>query len=208
MPLARRRIPIPGWRDDEVDRWLRTNRGSIRQALAALFPDLQGDDRSRARDRIKYMRNKMKSEGLDFSVSKAPPPPENVVRFERPNSKRTEATPPPAQRVRPPLPPDESIAARSRIGVLEWTINEAAAKARDMPADKSAASYLKIITEAHAELDQLRKSDVGDDVDLTQVLDFVARIAGDLPNAFVDAMVAEYLRRNPKHHVGLKAKAG
>lgn len=203
--MGRPRIPITGWNDDEVDRWLRTTRGTVQEALAAMFPDLRGKERTRARDRLKYIRKRMEEEGLDFSVSRAQPAPMNVVRFERPS-----APPPPPStplRQRPPLREDESIAARSRVRLLEWTINEAAAKARDMPADKSAASYLKIITEAHAELDQLRKSDVGEDVDLEQLLDFVARIAGDLPNVFVDAMVAEYLRRNPKHQVALKSRA-
>lgn len=203
--MGRPRIPIPGWDDAEVDRWLRTNRGTVTEALVALFPDLKPADRARARDRLKYIRKRLKEEGLDFSISKAPPVPSNVVHFQRPTLEKD--LKPAPRPVVPPLPEGESVAARSRVQLLEWTIDQAAAKAKAMPPDKSAAAYLKLITESHAELDQLRKTSVSDDVDLEQVLDFVSRIASDLPNAFVDAMVSEYLRRNPKHQVGLKARA-
>lgn len=188
-----------------VSRWFRTTRGTVQEALAALFAELAPSHRARARSRLRHIRGKLEEEGLDFSESKAQPAPSNVVRFEYPTmEKHLKPAPRP---VVPPLPEGESVAVRTRVQLLEWTIDQAAAKAQAMPPDKSAAAYLKLITESHAELDQLRKTSVSDDVDLEQVLEFVSRIASDLPNAFVDAMVAEYLRRNPKHQVGLKARA-
>lgn len=208
------RKPIPGWNEAEVDGWLREFRGTAHQCLKKLMPQLSGAEQNRAKARINYKIRKMKAEGLDFSTSRAPSSaPLNIVELHpKPAREQKSGTPPAGVSARTEGAPVvsvhvEDVASLSRLNALAWTINQAATKAREMPADKSAASYLKIITEAHAELDQLRKSDVGEDVNLEQLLDFVARIAGDLPNVFVDAMVAEYLRRNPKHQVALKSRA-
>ena len=160
------RKPIPGWNDAEVDGWLREFRGTAHQCLNALMPHLSGAEQNRAKARINYLIRKLKSEGLDFSVSRAPASaPLNIVELHpKPKTTRSQKnpTPPPAA----PTPPKrtegapvvsvhvEDVASLSRTNALAWTINQAATKAREMPADKSAASYLKIITEAHAELER------------------------------------------------------
>ncbi len=213
------RKPIPGWNEAEVDGWLREFRGTAHQCLNALMPHLSGAEQNRAKARINYKIRKMKAEGLDFSVSRAPATATlNIVELHpkpipQPRPKRPAFAPAPPPTSTPvegaPVVSVnvEDVASLSRLDALAWTINQAATKAREMPVDKSAASYLKIIAESHAELDQLRKSDICDGMSLGQLLETLPRIAQDLPNDFVEAMVKEYLRRNPKHQIGLKARA-
>jgi hypothetical protein len=220
--MGRPRKPIPGWNDDEVDRWLRQYRGSARECVRHLLPGLDSVHKNRAVVRVNYRRDALIAEGLDFSTSRAPKRsssrPTNLVSLPRPATpspavtEQAEDPSPPRGRtpsprsISPPDPPSkiENVAAMNRPAMLAWTINEAAAKAREMPSDKSAAAYFKIIAELHTELDQLRKTGNGQEVTMEAILENIARMATGLPNKFIDEMLREHLRRNPKQHVTVK----
>jgi hypothetical protein len=215
--MARPRTPIPGWSDDEVIHWFMTNRGTPSRLVSEMFGHLERSDRLRARSRAKLFRDRLKGQGVDFSGSatvEQAPKPAKLYSLPKPPSvaEQAEDPSPPRKRtpsprsISPPDPPSkiENVAAMNRPAMLAWTINEAAAKAREMPSDKSAAAYFKLITELHTELDQLRKSGNGQEVTMEAILENIARMATGLPNKFLDEMLREHLRRNPKQHVTVK----
>jgi len=92
----------------------------------------------------------------------------------------------------------------NRVEMLEWSVDLAARASAD--GRFAPAPVLKLVAELHADLESARKEGVSEDVSITELLEVLPRIAPDLPNSVVDSMVAEYLRRNPKHEVAVKQR--
>lgn len=197
--MGRRRIPIPGWSDDEVSLWLRTNRGTAGQCVTALFPDLEGAERSRAYDRCREMVKKLKAEGLDFE--KRP----NLVSLPKPKaappSPRRKATPPPAEFQND----GPAVSSMTRAQALAWTIDQAAASVLTLRT--SPATTLKYISEAQAELEALRRKQGEEGLSPEALREMWPRLLATLPADLLDDAVGEYLSRHPKQTIAPKKRA-
>lgn len=220
-----RRKAIRGWDGEEVERWLREHRESPNQCVAALMPHLESDEKTlrAAVQRARRIRDRLRDEeGLNFSKARSrprrrrrasvhvlpkPAPAPSPVPEPSP---APPSAPEPARQTEqaPPSPPvsggGRPVSKMNRIEMLEWSVDTAAAATTD--GRFTPAPIIKLVAELHEQLESARKEGVSGDVGLSELLEALPRIAPDLPNSVVEGMVAEYLRRNPKHEVSVRQR--
>lgn len=205
-------MPIPGWDDEEVNRWLRANRGTPHDCVDSLLPNLSPEDRKRGIDRCRYLVRKLKAEGLDFSK----PRPPNLVSLPRPKHQaRTLPAPEPRPTVggsgAPPLPPAPEPTVRlsemSKSQQLAWTIDRAAQAVLMHDGRGSIASTLKYLNEAHAELKALEAKQGVEGLSMERIREIWPGLLKRLPADLLEQAVKEHLAQNPKQMIGPKRRA-
>lgn len=190
---------IDGWNEAEVVGWLRQFRGSARQCVNHLLPQLEGAEKNRAVSRVNYLRKKLKSDGLDFSNPREPSVPRGKLH----------ALPPPAPRPEPP-PATVEVAQvdlvtpskMDREALLSWAVDRAAVAVDQTPPDRGAyASNLNTLVRAHAELAELRAQRPEEEMDVAALVDLLKSQIHAVPSEVLELFVGEFLRRHPKARI-------
>lgn len=211
--MGRPRKPIPGWDDEEVERWLRVNRGGAVDCVAFCLPHLEGAQRTQATMRCRRLIKRMEAEGLDFSKPKT-----NLVSLPRPKPRPKVAPTAPAPTPQhitppatPPLPPAAPSAVRvsemSRSQHLAWTLDRAAEAVLNHDGRGSIAPTLKYLNDAHAELDAVRRKEGVEGLTVERLREIWPKLLPGMPNDMLDDALAEYLNRNPKQTIAMKKRA-
>jgi hypothetical protein len=189
------------WNPQEVETWLRANRGTPAECIDHLWPGItEKKERRRLEQRIRRIRKKLEEEGLDFSESRASQLPPRAT---------LHALPPPAPRPEP-APPTVEVASvdpvtPSRMGreqLLAWAVDRAAVAVDQTPPDRGAyASNLNTLVRAHAELAELRAAKPEEEMDIDRLVEMLQAHISAVPVEVLELFVGEFLRRNPKARI-------
>lgn len=188
------------WRPEEVEVWLRANRGRPAECIDHLWPGLQDrKERRRLEQRIRRIRKKLQEEGLDFSESRASPVPRGTLHALPAPPPRPEPAPPTVEVAQTePVTPS----AMGREQLLAWAVDRAAVAVDQTPPDRGAyASNLNTLVKAHAELAELRSQRVDEELDVGQLVDMLKAQIDAVPLEVLELFVGEYLRRHPKARI-------
>lgn len=188
------------WRPEEVEVWLRANRGRPAECIDHLWPGLQDrKERRRLEQRIRRIRKKLQEEGLDFSESRASPVPRGTLHALPAPPPRPEPAPPTVEVAQTePVTPS----AMGREQLLAWAVDRAAVAVDQTPPDRGAyASNLNTLVKAHAELAELRAQRPDEELDVGQLVDMLKAQLDAVPLEVLELFVGEYLRRHPKARI-------
>jgi len=188
------------WKPEEVEVWLRANRGRPAECIDHLWPGLQDrKERRRLEQRIRRIRKKLQEEGLDFSESRASPVPRGTLHALPAPPPRPEPAPPTVEVAQTePVTPS----AMGREQLLAWAVDRAAVAVDQTPPDRGAyASNLNTLVKAHAELAELRAQRPDEELDVGQLVDMLKAQLDAVPLEVLELFVGEYLRRHPKARI-------
>lgn len=188
------------WRPEEVEVWLRANRGRPAECIDHLWPGLQDrKERRRLEQRIRRIRKRLQEEGLDFSESRASPVPRGTLHALPAPPPRPEPAPPTVEVAQTePVTPS----AMGREQLLAWAVDRAAVAVDQTPPDRGAyASNLNTLVKAHAELAELRAQRPDEELDVGQLVDMLKAQLDAVPLEVLELFVGEYLRRHPKARI-------
>ena len=188
------------WRPEEVEVWLRANRGRPAECIDHLWPGLQDrKGRRRLEQRIRRIRKKLQEEGLDFSESRASPVQRGTLHALPAPPPRPEPAPPTVEVAQTePVTPS----AMGREQLLAWAVDRAAVAVDQTPPDRGAyASNLNTLVKAHAELAELRAQRPDEELDVGQLVDMLKAQLDAVPLEVLELFVGEYLRRHPKARI-------
>ena len=188
------------WRPEEVEVWLRSNRGRPAECIDHLWPGLEDrKERRRLEQRIRRIRKKLQEEGLDFSESRASPVPRGTLHALPAPPPRPEPAPPTVEVAQTePVTPS----AMGREQLLAWAVDRAAVAVDQTPPDRGAyASNLNTLVKAHAELAELRAQRPDEELDVGQLVDMLKAQLDAVPLEVLELFVGEYLRRHPKARI-------
>jgi len=188
------------WRPEEVEVWLRANRGTPAECINHLWPGVTDRrERRRLEQRIRRIRKRLQDEGLDFSESRASHVPRGTIH----------ALPAPPPRPEP-VPRTVEVAqvdpvTPSKMGreqLLAWAVDRAAVAVDQTPPDRGAyASNLNTLVKAHAELAELRAGRPDEELDISSLVDMLKAQIDAVPIEVLELCLGEYLRRHPKARV-------
>lgn len=190
------------WNRQEVDAWLRVNRGTPAECIDHLYPSVtEKQERRRYEQRVRRLRKKLEAEGLDFSVSriKGPPPVPLATLHALPSPNRPEPAPPTVEVAQTdPVTPSRM----SREQLLAWAVDRAAVAVDQTAPDRGAyASNLNTLVKAHAELAELRAAKPEEEMNITALVDMLKAQIDAIPVEVLELFVGEYLRRHPKARI-------
>ena len=188
------------WKPEEVEVWLRANRGRPAECIDHLWPGLQDrKERRRLEQRIRRIRKKLQEEGLDFSESRASPVPRGTLHALPAPPPRPEPAPPTVEVAQTePVTPS----AMGREQLLAWAVDRAAVAVDQTPPDRGAyASNLNTLVKAHAELAEIRAQRPDEELDVGQLVDMLKAQLDAVPLEVLELFVGEYLRRHPKARI-------
>ena len=190
------------WNPDEVNVWLRVNRGSPGECIRHLWPGVRDAKQRRALEqRIRRIRRKLEAEGVDFSESRAPSVPRGTLHaLPAPPS-----TPPPEPEPRTVQVADVAPVTPSKMGreqLLAWAVDRAAVAVDQTAPERGAyASNLSLLVKAHHELAEIRSQRPDEEMTMERLVEMLQSQIGSVPSDVLELFVSEYLRRNPKARI-------